>query len=251
MATLRQDAAVSSRSAGLRRRNLQLQSHLRPGNDGGRTRSGGGSTLFTQRRGRLGATHFRATAKVIGVAGQLAAGGDLSLPEVEGPRPVPVRVTNKYVDRVLAAAESDIVVAEQLAKVVTLIDPPTRLLRPAVIVRVATVNLRRRQRDQAATATQRFGDPQAVGNRQPRASAEAYPGELHCSTRKSANAGDVAVATGESSSPQNCHDENLSRSWPSGAARTSGPGRLRSGGWRRYAVVSAGPKPSGRSSSSQ
>ena len=56
---------------------------------------------------------------------------------------MPVRVTNKYVDRVLAAAESDIVVAEQLAKVITLIDPPTRLLRPAVIVRVATVNLRR------------------------------------------------------------------------------------------------------------
>src|SRR6267154_2758173 len=54
------------------------------------------------------------------------------MPEVEGPRPVPVRVTNKYVDRVLAAAESDIVVAEQLAKVITLIDPPTRLLRPAV-----------------------------------------------------------------------------------------------------------------------
>ena len=162
----------------------------------------------------LARRYFRATAKVIGVAGQFAAGGDLSLPEVEGPRPVPVRVTNKYVDRVLAAAESDIVVAEQLAKVITLIDPPTRLLRPAVIVRVATVNLRRRQRDQAATATQRFGDPQAVGNHQPRASAEAYPGELHCSTRKSANAGDVAVATGGSSSPQNRHDENLSRSWP-------------------------------------
>jgi hypothetical protein len=135
---------------------------------------------------------------------------------------VSVRITNKCVDRVLADAESDIVVAEQLAKVITLIDPPTRLLRPAVIARVATVNLRRRQRDQAATATQRFGDPQAVGNRQPRASAEAYPGELHCSTRKSANAGDVAVATGGSSSPQNRHDENLSRA---GADRFDQPAR--------------------------
>jgi hypothetical protein len=64
-----------------------------------------------------------------------------------------MRIANKYVDRVLAAAESDTVVAEQFSKVGTLIDPPTRLLRPAVIARVATVNLRRRRSDHAATAS--------------------------------------------------------------------------------------------------
>ena len=107
------------------------------------------------RRGQdgLARRYFRATAKVIGAAWQLAAGGDLSLPEVEGPRPLPMRIANKYVDRVLAAAESDTVVAEQFSKVGMLIDPPTRLLRPAVITRVATVNLRRRRGDHAATAS--------------------------------------------------------------------------------------------------
>jgi hypothetical protein len=64
-----------------------------------------------------------------------------------------VRIANKYVDRVLAAAESDLVVAEQFANVIGLIDPPTSLLHPAVIARVATSSLRRRQGDHAATAS--------------------------------------------------------------------------------------------------
>jgi len=110
---------------------LALQRCLRRGEDG------------------LARRYFHATAKAVGVAWQLAAGGDLSLPEVEGPRPLSVRVANKYVDRVLAAAESDIVVAEQFAKVVGLIDPPTSLFRPSVIARVATANRRRRQSDHA------------------------------------------------------------------------------------------------------
>ena len=104
---------------------LALQRCLRRGEDG------------------LARRYFHATAKPVGVAWQLAAGADLSLPEVEGPRPLSVRIANKYVDRVLAAAESDIVVAEQFGKVIGLIDPPASLFHPAVIARVATTNLRR------------------------------------------------------------------------------------------------------------
>ncbi|MCW2690851.1 MAG: hypothetical protein JWR37_5741 [Mycobacterium sp.] len=114
---------------------LALQRCLRRGEDG------------------LARRYFQATAKAVGMAWQLAAGGDLSLPEVEGLRPLPVRIANKYVDRVLAAAESDTVVAEQFSRVSTLIDPPARLFHPAVIARVATINLRRRQHDHAATET--------------------------------------------------------------------------------------------------
>ena len=93
--------------------------------------------------------HFQATAKAVGVAWQMATGADLSLPEVEGPRPLPVRIANKYVDRVLAAAESDIVVAEQFARVIGFLDPPTTLFHPALIARVALTNLRRRQSNHA------------------------------------------------------------------------------------------------------
>lgn len=88
---------------------------------------------------------FRAAAKPIAAAWQLAAGGDLALPEVEGPRPLSVRIANAYMDWVLTACESDAVVAGQFFKVNSLVDAPSRLLRPAFIYRVATVNLRRRR----------------------------------------------------------------------------------------------------------
>jgi 2-polyprenyl-6-methoxyphenol hydroxylase-like FAD-dependent oxidoreductase len=114
---------------------LALQRFLRRGEDG------------------LARRYFQATAKAVGVAWQLAVGADLSLPEVEGPRPLSVRIANKCVDRVLAAAESDTVVAEQFAKVIGLVDPPRSLFHPAVIARVATSNLRRRQGDHAAAET--------------------------------------------------------------------------------------------------
>jgi hypothetical protein len=48
-------------------------------------------------------------------------------------------------DWVLTACESDAVVAGQFFKVNALVDPPSRLLHPAFIYRVATVNLRRRK----------------------------------------------------------------------------------------------------------
>jgi len=57
---------------------------------------------------------------------------------------------------VQAACESDAEVGGKFFGVTALVDPPTRLLHPAFLYRVATVNLRHRQRDaqlrQAAVA---------------------------------------------------------------------------------------------------
>jgi 2-polyprenyl-6-methoxyphenol hydroxylase-like FAD-dependent oxidoreductase len=89
---------------------------------------------------------FRAAAKPIGVAWQLALGGDLALPEVEGARPLSVRVINAYVGRLLTATEQDSVLAERFLRVNALIDPPTKLFHPAVLRRVVAGNLRRRLR---------------------------------------------------------------------------------------------------------
>jgi 2-polyprenyl-6-methoxyphenol hydroxylase-like FAD-dependent oxidoreductase len=91
--------------------------------------------------------YFRAAAKAIGVAWQLGAGSDLAFPEVEGRRTPSMRVTNRFVDWVLTACETDSVVGGQFFKVTGLVDPPVRLLNPLFIYRVATVNQRRRQRD--------------------------------------------------------------------------------------------------------
>ena len=86
---------------------------------------------------------LRAAAKPAGVAWQLAVGGDLALPSVPGPRPLPGRVLNAYVARVQAAAEHDPVIAERLLRVVSLQDPPTRMFRPSTAVPVLLRSLRR------------------------------------------------------------------------------------------------------------
>jgi hypothetical protein len=90
--------------------------------------------------------YLRATAKSIGVAWQIAAGSDLAFPEVEGRRTPSMRVTSRLVDWVQAACESDAVVGGQFFRVTALVDPPTRLLHPSFLYRVAAVNLRRGQR---------------------------------------------------------------------------------------------------------
>ncbi|MCV7260724.1 FAD-dependent oxidoreductase [Mycobacterium shimoidei] len=89
---------------------------------------------------------FRAAARPIRQAWQLAAGGDLALPEIPGERSLITRLLNGYVDRVLAAAEFDAAVFSQFARVTSLMDPPTRLLRPAMLWRAASADYRRRHR---------------------------------------------------------------------------------------------------------
>jgi 2-polyprenyl-6-methoxyphenol hydroxylase-like FAD-dependent oxidoreductase len=87
---------------------------------------------------------FRASAKHLRVAWQTAVGADLALPEVVGPRPISMRISNAYSERVLTAAESDVSVAQQFMRVTGMVDSPMRLLRPTFMFRVARANLRRR-----------------------------------------------------------------------------------------------------------
>ena len=85
---------------------------------------------------------FRAAAKPVGMAWQLTVGADLALPQVKGPRPIPVRVINAYVNRVLTAAERNRAIAEQFLRVIALQDPPKRVFRPSTALRVLLGNLR-------------------------------------------------------------------------------------------------------------
>jgi 2-polyprenyl-6-methoxyphenol hydroxylase-like FAD-dependent oxidoreductase len=79
---------------------------------------------------------FRAAAKNIAVAWRTAVGADLALPEVVGPRPASMRISNAYMDLVQIAAETDVVVAEQFLSVIGMIDSPACLLRPKVVIRI-------------------------------------------------------------------------------------------------------------------
>ena len=103
--------------------------------------------------GDLARRFFRAAAKPIDMAWQLTVGSDLALPQVQGPRPLPARVINAYVNRVLTAAERDPVVAERFFRVAALQDPVTRLFRPSTARRVVLGNLRRRPEPATDTNT--------------------------------------------------------------------------------------------------
>jgi 2-polyprenyl-6-methoxyphenol hydroxylase-like FAD-dependent oxidoreductase len=79
---------------------------------------------------------FKAAAKVIDVPWQIAVGGDLALPVVPGPRPLPVRLVNAYLARVHRVAVHDAEVAGAFVKVVHMLERPQTLFAPRVLWRV-------------------------------------------------------------------------------------------------------------------
>lgn len=95
---------------------------------------------------------FQASAKAVDAAWQMASGADLALPQVQGRRSVRTRLANRYTQRLLAAAESDIVITEAFFRVMNLIDPPSRLLRPKVMFRAVAAQQRRRPHIAVPTA---------------------------------------------------------------------------------------------------
>jgi 2-polyprenyl-6-methoxyphenol hydroxylase-like FAD-dependent oxidoreductase len=96
-----------------------------------------------RRAGDLGRRFLRAAAKVVDPAWDMAIGGDLALPEVEGDRPLGVRLSNAYVERLLRVAERDPVVATAFGDVSDLLKPPTHVMAPRILWRVLRGNVRR------------------------------------------------------------------------------------------------------------
>lgn len=92
---------------------------------------------------------FRAAAKPTRNAWRMATGADLSLPEIAGAPTLSTRLFNRYVDRVLAAAEHDVTAFERFVLVAWLVDSPLSLLRPSIVRRALTAS-RRRPADVAA-----------------------------------------------------------------------------------------------------
>jgi 2-polyprenyl-6-methoxyphenol hydroxylase-like FAD-dependent oxidoreductase len=80
---------------------------------------------------------FAHAARLIDVAWDLAAGSDLALPMVPGRRSLRTRLVNAYVHRIGLAAAGDPQVGRTFIRVVNLLDPPTALIRPAMLARVA------------------------------------------------------------------------------------------------------------------
>ncbi len=69
-------------------------------------------------------------------AWDLAAGGDLAHPEIEGRRPTSWHITTAYLQRLLPVAHRDPEVAAALIRVIGMLDRPQRLMRPRLLWRV-------------------------------------------------------------------------------------------------------------------
>jgi 2-polyprenyl-6-methoxyphenol hydroxylase-like FAD-dependent oxidoreductase len=81
--------------------------------------------------------YFRRIAALIDPPWTVAAGADLAHPQVIGSRGPTVRILNRWLPRVHAAAAAhDPVLATAVLRVTGLLDPPTALLRPDHIARV-------------------------------------------------------------------------------------------------------------------
>jgi flavin-dependent dehydrogenase len=86
-------------------------------------------------RGSLTRRFQRRAAKIVDLAWNAAIGEDLRYPQVEGPRPWPLRLINRYTARVLRAAGVDDRVATAFYRTLHCLAPPTALLAPGVVLR--------------------------------------------------------------------------------------------------------------------
>jgi 2-polyprenyl-6-methoxyphenol hydroxylase-like FAD-dependent oxidoreductase len=107
---------------------------------------------LTRGESGLAQSFFSSAAKIVDQAWELAVGGDLGLPEVEGDRPLILRLSNTYVERLLRVAEHDPVVATAFNDVCDLLAPPTEVMRPRILWRVVRGNLRRTARPKGEPA---------------------------------------------------------------------------------------------------
>ena len=85
----------------------------------------------------LARRYFRAAAKPIGVAWRFATGADLSQPEVEGRGMWRRESRNGYVERLPDGVRIGQRLRGTAHRVTGFIDPPTRLLHPKIMYRVA------------------------------------------------------------------------------------------------------------------
>jgi flavin-dependent dehydrogenase len=90
----------------------------------------------------LAPRYFKAAAKIVDVAWNIAVGNDLRHPQVNGARPPMLRFINWYIGKLHLAATRDSALATAFLKVANLMAPPPSLLSPAIAWRVWRGNRR-------------------------------------------------------------------------------------------------------------
>ena len=80
--------------------------------------------------------YFRAACRVVDAAWSTAVGSDFAYPDTTGPKPRGTDLSNRYADRVVAAAQRDDTVAVRFAEVVAMVRRPESLMTPPMLLRV-------------------------------------------------------------------------------------------------------------------
>ncbi|MEU5381120.1 anti-sigma factor antagonist [Streptomyces sp. NPDC005968] len=93
------------------------------------------SSLLREGVENLPRRFHRSAAKLLDTPWALSAGGDLRFPEVEGKRTPIDKLMNRYLDRYRRAATVDAGLGRTLLGVINLLEPPTRLLSPSLVLR--------------------------------------------------------------------------------------------------------------------
>jgi flavin-dependent dehydrogenase len=101
------------------------------------------------RAGELGprfVRHYhRLAARAVETPWRMSVGADFSLPRTTGPRPRGSAWVGRYMQRVIRAAQRDAVVSRRLLDVGQLVRPPSSLLAPGVVLRVARATWQQRE----------------------------------------------------------------------------------------------------------
>ncbi|MGW5051304.1 FAD-dependent oxidoreductase [Actinokineospora sp. NPDC004072] len=82
------------------------------------------------------AAFHRDIAKVIDGAWDMSTSGDLAYPEVEGPRPLKVRLGNAFMAKVQAAMTRDSEVTGAFMRIAGMVDTPASLMKPGMMLRI-------------------------------------------------------------------------------------------------------------------
>ncbi len=96
---------------------------------------------------------YKRASKVIETPWRMAVGADFNYPECTGPKPAGTDLVNRYMQRVLLAAQVSTDVNATLVYVQNLIAPPSRLMRPSIVRKTLRAAREAERRNRRATAT--------------------------------------------------------------------------------------------------
>jgi 2-polyprenyl-6-methoxyphenol hydroxylase-like FAD-dependent oxidoreductase len=96
---------------------------------------------------------LKRASRIIDTPWSIAVGADLAIPAVPGERPLPVRLINRYMQKVFVAAEHDPAVALAFLRVAHLLAEPPSLMKPAMLWRVWRGVRRSRRMENGGFAT--------------------------------------------------------------------------------------------------